>query len=207
MKNLASHWNTIYSSKQPTEVSWWQEYPQTSIELIRDLKINKSSDIIDIGGGDSKLIDCLLDDGFTEITVLDISGKALDRAKRRLGERSDMVKWVECDVTDFQPPLKYTLWHDRATFHFLIDESQISKYRSIVGNAVADNGYLILGTFSTNGPNRCSGLPVQQYNPAALRRYFCDSFKEMKSIYIDHVTPSGITQNFLFSCFQKIPLH
>jgi len=203
MKKLTSHWDSIYSTQQTTTCSWWQEYPQPSIELIRELRLDKSSPIIDVGGGDSKLVDCLLGDGYTDITVLDISSSALDSARHRLGERSELVKWIISDITTFHPSSRYMLWHDRAAFHFLIDDDKISRYRTIAEDAISEDGYLILGTFSTQGPKSCSGLPVHRYNPETLHRCFRDSFSERKSIEVDHLTPSGKIQNFLFSCFQK----
>lgn len=195
------HWENVYESKSPDEVSWTQEYPKTSIEFIQSLGLPKSANIIDIGGGDSNLADYLLDDGYENITVLDISAKALEKAKARLGEKADKINWVVSDITAYQPDTTFDIWHDRAAFHFLTSKEQISKYLDIATKAVS--GYLILGTFSTDGPKKCSGLDISQYDEETLNATFQSAFEKITCITEDHVTPFNTTQNFLFCSFKK----
>lgn len=201
MESKKVHWDVVYTTKQPYEVSWTQEIPKTSLDFIHSYRLPKTASIIDVGGGDSKLVDYLLDEGYENITVLDISDKALERAKVRLGARSEKVKWVVSDVTDFQPPATYDIWHDRATFHFLTTPDQISKYLSIARNAIS--GYLTIGTFSQCGPTKCSGLEIKQYSEAQLQSQLAYGFNKVRCITEDHLTPFNTTQNFLFCSFKR----
>ena len=196
-----SHWENVYSTKQPHEVSWTQEVPTTSLNLIRSFAIDKSAGIIDIGGGDSNLVDFLLDEGYTNISVLDISGEALERAKKRLGAKADSVKWIESDITEFKPTEQYAVWHDRAAFHFLTTPEQIANYVDTAAKAVT--GYLAIGTFSENGPKRCSGLDITQYNEEKLESTFSAGFEKIECLTEDHTTPFNTTQNFIFCSFKK----
>lgn len=195
------HWETIYATKKPGEVSWTQAMPQTSLDLIHALQLPKTAAIIDVGGGDSHLVDVLLQEGYTNITVLDISEKAIERAKQRLGAKAQLVHWVVSDVTEFEPPCHYEVWHDRATFHFLTTSVEIAKYMAACHKAEAK--YLIIGTFSDNGPDQCSGLHVQQYNEASLQQAFHQDYIKMHCIRQDHITPMGAKQNFLFCMCRK----
>lgn len=195
------HWETVYETKNPDQVSWTQDIPKTSLDFIRSFRLKKSARIIDIGGGDSKLVDYLLDEGFENITVLDISAKSLEKAKNRLGVKAKNVNWIVCDVTEFEPNMTYDLWHDRATFHFLTSPEQIKKYTKTVKESV--NGFLTIGTFSLNGPKKCSGLEIKQYNEKQLASEFEDGFDKIKCVTEDHVTPFNTTQNFLFCCFKR----
>ena len=195
------HWEKIYQTKKPTEVSWTQGVPQTSLDFIHSFRPSKDSPIIDVGGGDSKLVDYLLSEGFRNITVLDISAHALERAQERLGEKARQVKWVVSDVTEFAPATNYHIWHDRATFHFLTTQEQISQYVSITRKAVT--GYLAIGTFSENGPEKCSGLPVRQYREETLQAELAAGFEKIRCITEDHITPFHTAQNFLFCSFKK----
>ncbi|WP_363315656.1 class I SAM-dependent methyltransferase [Chryseobacterium sp. sg2396] len=197
------HWNSIYENKNENEVSWYQEYPQASIEFIKELKLPLTAHIIDIGGGESRLVDALLDMGYTNITVLDISEKALQKTQNRLGEKGKLVQWVVTDITEFNPTEKYDLWHDRAVFHFLTDEENIIKYTSIAERVISQDGFLIMGTFSDKGPTKCSGLEIKQYTDKSLKDAFKDSFKQFSFQYIDHSTPFNTVQNFLFCTFQR----
>src|SRR5688572_25228302 len=163
METDQDHWNLIYQTKQPDEVSWTQEIPQASLDLIHSFNLSKTAAIIDVGGGDSKLVDYLLKEGFENISVLDISEVALEKAKERLGAKAEKVNWIVADITEFQPKQTYDLWHDRATFHFLTSEEQISKYLEIARKAIKPGGFLVVGTFSTEGPEKCSGLEIKQY--------------------------------------------
>lgn len=199
---LKEHWNTIYQTKQPNEVSWTQEVPAISLEFIHKHRLPKTAKIIDIGGGDSKLVDYLLNEGYTHLSVLDISEAAITRAKQRLGKNADKVNWIVSDILDFKPVEKYDLWHDRAAFHFQTDPSKIINYLDIVRNAV--DGIVIIGTFSTDGPQKCSGLEIKQYDEISMKEKFEKSgFKNIECKREDHLTPAGAVQNFVFCSFQK----
>ncbi len=195
-----NHWENVYSTKQPNEVSWTQEVPATSLKIINSFNLDKSAAIIDVGGGDSKLVDFLLSDGYTNITVLDISGEALERAKKRLGTKANNVKWIETDITAFEPTEQYVVWHDRAAFHFLTTPEQITNYVNRASNWVT--GYIAIGTFSENGPKKCSGLDITQYSEDKLENTF-KGFERIECITEDHTTPFNTTQNFIFCSFKK----
>ena len=193
-----SHWEKIYSEKSPQEVSWTQEVPETSIEFFNDFKLSKTSPIIDVGGGESKFVDYLLEEGYQDISVLDISENAIKRAKDRLGKKSKNIKWIVCDINDFKPMKKYALWHDRAVFHFLTSDININKY---VENVKLYSENFIVGTFSTSGPKKCSGLDITQYNKSLLGKLF-EEFMAIKKIeHINHITPFETSQNFIFCSF------
>lgn len=195
-----NHWENVYSTKQPNEVSWTQEVPATSLKIINSFNLDKSAAIIDVGGGDSKLVDFLLSDGYTNITVLDISGEALEKAKKRLGAMANSVKWIETDITAFEPTEQYAIWHDRAAFHFLTTPEQIANYVNRASNWVT--GYIAIGTFSENGPKKCSGLDITQYSEDKLENTF-KGFERIECITEDHTTPFNTTQNFIFCSFKK----
>jgi hypothetical protein len=196
-----NHWEKVYETKNPNEVSWTQEKPQTSLDFILSFKLNKASPIIDVGGGDSKLIDYLLDEGYENVSVLDISEHALERAKNRLGKKAAKVTWIVSDITEFKPVQQYEAWHDRATFHFLTSPDQISKYLNIVKHSVV--GYLAIGTFSDKGPDKCSGLEIKKYSEADLKHQFEDGFNKIKCVTEDHITPFNTKQNFSFCSFKR----
>ena len=196
-----SHWEKIYSEKSPQEVSWTQEIPETSIEFFNEFKLSKTSPIIDIGGGESKFVDFLLAEGYQNISVLDISENALKRAKDRLGEKSKNIEWIVCDINDFNPKKKYALWHDRAVFHFLTSNVEINRY---VENVKQNSENFIVGTFSTSGPKKCSGLEISQYDKNLLSKLFEESMTINKVEYINHITPFETTQNFIFCSFSSI---
>lgn len=195
------HWETIYETKNPGQVSWTQEIPVTSLDFIRSFGLEKSAKIIDIGGGDSKLADFLLDEGFENITVLDISEKALEKSQKRLGDKAKKVNWVVSDITEFVPTTNYDVWHDRATFHFLTTDEQVEKYMTTARNCVSK--FMIIGTFSENGPTKCSGLEIRQYNEEKLTAELNNGFDKIRCITEDHTTPFNTTQNFLFCSFKK----
>ncbi len=199
---MKKHWETVYENKNPTQVSWTQEIPKTSINFIHSFNTNKNAKIIDIGGGDSKLVDFLLDEGFKNITVLDISQKAIEKAKLRLGEKANKVNWIVSNITDFKPTTQYDIWHDRAAFHFLTSQEQINKYLEIVKKAVS--GYLIIGTFSENGPQKCSGLEIKQYSKETIPELFQNEFQAIECFTEDHLTPFDTIQNFIFCSFKKV---
>ncbi|HWV73336.1 MAG TPA: class I SAM-dependent methyltransferase [Pseudosphingobacterium sp.] len=202
MSDNKSHWEKVYTDKQPHEVSWTQEVPHASLDFIRRFGLSKSSSIIDIGGGDSKLVDFLLQEGYEDITILDISEQALNRAKVRLGEKARGVTWVVSDILSFAPDKQYDLWHDRATFHFLTNHEEVNKYLEIAASSI--NHYLTIGTFSYDGPKKCSGLLVKQYNEEELERQLSEKFIKIRCIQEDHITPFNTKQNFLFCSFKII---
>lgn len=195
------HWEKVYTTKQPHEVSWTQAVPAVSLDFIRSFNLPKSARIIDVGGGDSKLAGFLLDEGYEHISVLDISEAALLRAKKRLGERAAMVKWIVADITEFVPEETYDVWHDRATFHFLTTPEQIEKYLDTARRAVS--GYMAIGTFSENGPKKCSGLDIKQYSETELTARLNDGFEKIRCVTEEHVTPFNTTQHFLFCGFRR----
>jgi SAM-dependent methyltransferase len=200
-KATQNHWDTVYKTKNPDQVSWTQEVPKTSLDFIHSFNLSKTAKIIDIGGGDSNLVDYLLHEGFENITVLDISAQALDRAKKRLGDSATKINWVVSDITEFQPDTTFDVWHDRATFHFLTTGKQIAKYINTARNAVT--GFLTIGTFSNNGPEKCSGFPVKQYSEEKLAAELQNGFDKIRCFTEDHTTPFNTKQNFLFCSFKK----
>jgi SAM-dependent methyltransferase len=201
MDTSKKHWEAVYETKNPDQVSWTQEVPKTSLDFFHSFALRKTAKIIDIGGGDSKLVDSLLDEGFENITVLDISARALEKAKQRLGDRAGKVRWVVSDITAFQADTTYDVWHDRATFHFLTSPDQVSKYMEIARKSVA--GFLTIGTFSDQGPKKCSGLDIKQYTEETLTAELEKSFDKIRCVTEDHVTPFGTKQNFLFCSFRR----
>jgi len=200
--NLKSHWENVYKTKTPQEVSWTQKTPKASLELIQSFSLSKKAKIIDVGGGDSNLVDHLLENGYENITVLDISAKAIERAKIRLGAKAEKVNWIVCDILDFKPNTTFDIWHDRAAFHFLTTNEQTSKYIDLVSRYVGN--YLVLGTFSKSGPQKCSGLEIKQYSEETLTNKFKSNFNKIACFTEDHMTPFKTTQNFLFCSFNKV---
>lgn len=196
-----NHWETVYETKNPNEVSWTQEIPKTSLDFIKSFDLTKKSKIIDIGGGDSKLVDFLIEEGFENITVLDISAKAIEKAKARLGVNAEKVNWIVSDITEFETNETFEVWHDRATFHFLTSEEQIQKYMKTARKSVS--GYLTVGTFSENGPKKCSGLDIKQYNEETLTAEMENGFEKIKCVTEDHTTPFETKQNFIFCSFKR----
>jgi len=203
MQTPKEHWEKIYSTKTSNEVSWTQEIPVTSLDFIHTFNLSKDAAIIDVGGGESRLVDFLLDEGFTNITVLDISEQALMKTQARLGKQAVKVKWIVSDVTEFRPIQKFDVWHDRATFHFLTTKEQIEKYVELASLSVHANGFMAIGTFSENGPTKCSGLNIKQYSETELEKTLTYHFRKIKCISEDHVTPFHTIQNFLFCSFRK----
>lgn len=197
------HWENIYTAKSEEEFSWFQPYPKTSMEFVDLFELPLTANIIDIGGGDSHFVDALLARGYQNIWVLDISAIAIERAKKRLGSKASNVHWIVSDVTEFEPPVQFDFWYDRAAFHFLTTEDKIYKYVSIAENAIKPNGYLILGTFSENGPEKCSSLEIKQYSEASMSARFEIAFDRIKCIQEVHITPFNTKQNFLFCSFKK----
>jgi ubiquinone/menaquinone biosynthesis C-methylase UbiE len=197
------HWENVFANKQETEVSWFQPYPKTSIEFVKLFDLPLDANIIDIGGGDSHFVDALMEEGYKNIWVLDISENALSRAKKRLGDNANKVNWVVSDIIDFIPPVEFDFWHDRAAFHFLTTEENMNKYVAIAERGIKARGVLILGTFSETGPTKCSGLEIKQYSETSMSSRFELSFDRVKCITEEHQTPFNSIQNFLFCSFKK----
>ena len=198
--NTKEHWENIYQTKQLNEVSWFQQKPETSLRFFETFSVPKNAKIIDVGGGDSYLVDNLLELGYQDVSVLDISKSALDRAKQRLG---DKAKWIEANAAHFQPVEKYDFWHDRAAFHFLTKQDEVENYIKTANENIAVNGVLIIGTFSENGPKKCSGIDIKQYSEKSLQEAFLPFFEKINCFTTDHKTPFNTVQNFTFCSFRK----
>ncbi|WP_333863406.1 class I SAM-dependent methyltransferase [Sphingobacterium sp.] len=201
--NRKKHWEEIYENKPLESVSWYQPNPEVSLHFIHQSSLPKEAKIIDIGGGDSFLVDFLLKAGFEDITVLDISNAAIERAKKRLGDQATKVKWIVSDILDFVPDTRYDFWHDRATFHFLTAREEIDRYIEIADQAISAQGVLVVGTFSEQGPRKCSGIEIKQYSIQSLTDLFQSYFKKIECMTIDHSTPFDTIQNFVFCSFRK----
>ena len=196
------HWENIYQTKNTDEVSWYQEKPETSLNLISETSIEKNAKIIDVGAGASKLADNLLALGFRNITALDVSLNALNNSKKRLGDRANNVKWIVSDLREFKTNERYDLWHDRAVLHFLTEEEDIKRYIELVRTYLKPKGYVIVSTFSVNGPKKCSGLDVKQYSEDSMKTLFT-GFEHIKSFEEEHLTPWGSSQIFIWGVFRK----
>jgi len=197
------HWQGVYQTKSTADVSWYAAHLQESLTLIREVT-SVQSRIVDVGAGASTLVDDLLDLGYRDVTVLDVSVAALDAARQRLGKRAAGVTWLTADVTTVELEKdRYDLWHDRAVFHFLTDPSARRAYVDRVRRSVVDGGDIVIGTFSTTGPTKCSGLDVVRYGVESLSREFGDDFRVTAQLESIHVTPAGREQNFLFCRFKK----
>lgn len=198
-----SHWEDVYSKKQPSEVSWHQARPDFSLRLMAAAKLDKAAPIIDVGGGASTLVDCLLDDGYQNLSVLDISKQALLHAKSRLGSRAKEIKWLESDVTQFQPTQTYQFWHDRAVFHFLTDAEDRKKYLQVLAASLDSKAYVMLATFALDGHEKCSGLPVQRYSVDSLQQTLGSDYELVQTDQETHLTPGGNPQRFVYCLFKK----
>jgi trans-aconitate methyltransferase len=197
------HWETVYTTKDETEVSWFQDSPSPSLELIEALKPAKDARVIDIGGGASRLVDGLLECGFRRVTVLDISQAALDLACLRVGRRASEVQWIVDDVTEWEPSQRFDIWHDRAAFHFLVEAADRAAYVARLSQALAPGGHAIIATFAMDGPEKCSGLPVYRTDAAGLAKELGEGFTLVDSRRHDHATPKNSSQRFQFSVFQR----
>ncbi|MSQ79489.1 MAG: class I SAM-dependent methyltransferase [Flavobacteriaceae bacterium] len=206
MENLdrKKHWENIYQTKNLKDVSWYQPTPTTSLDFLKQFNISTTAKIIDIGGGDSFLVDHLLDLGYTDLTVLDISAASLDRAKQRIGDRSTKVKWIVADAATFKPTEQYDFWHDRAAFHFLTQEQEITNYIDTIQKSIKPTGVLVIGTFSEQGPKKCSGIEIKQYSETTMTDRLKKFFEKVKCITVDHQTPFDTIQNFIFCSFKKL---
>lgn len=196
------HWEKVYENKTPDQMSWTQDEYTSSLQLIQSINADKNSKIIDVGGGDGNFVKRLLDLGYQDITVLNISKTAIENAKKNLGKDASKINWIVSDITQFQPTETYDIWHDRATFHFLTTEKDIQIYINLLKNNLKGN--LIIGTFSTNGPLKCSGLDITQYSENSMQHLLKNDFEKVECFTEDHTTPFDSTQNFLFCNFKKI---
>jgi trans-aconitate methyltransferase len=203
MNGRQAHWQNIYATKAATEVSWFQETPSVSLDLIQHVSGSSRPSVIDIGGGASRLVDHLLSKGYDDITVLDISEAALSTVMDRLVAQQAKVGWIPADVTKWQPLRSYDIWHDRAVFHFLIEASDRAAYVQRLLTALRPGGHAIIATFAPDGPEQCSGLPVVRYDAQALGNVLGASFKLLDTRRNDHQTPTGNVQRFQFSIFQR----
>ena len=197
------HWDKVFSTKTESKVSWFQPYPRTSIKFLKLFNMSLDANIIDIGSGDSHFIDALIELGYKNIYCLDISSQALERLKQKLGSNSGKVHYIVSDVVDFKPLVKFDFWHDRAAFHFLTTEEHINKYVSIAEEGIKPGGYLILGTFSDKGPQKCSGFEIKQYTETSMSSRFEVRFDRVKCIEEEHLTPFNTKQSFLFCSFKR----
>ncbi len=197
-----AHWEHIYETRSPTELSWFQTVPSKSIELIRATGVPTEAPIIDIGAGVSSLVDVLRNSDYSNITVMDIANAAIAESRARLGDAASSIKWVSADVLEWVPRGRYYLWHDRAAFHFLVNQTSAKTYLNTMRAALVPGGYFILATFGPEGPDRCSGLEVQRYSIEMLTDLLGEDF-ELKSYALeDHTTPTGNVQQYLYSCWQ-----
>ena len=199
------HWENVYASKGESQVSWFQETPAISLELIGLVGAVPGSGIIDIGGGASRLVDCLVFRGYEDVTVLDLSAAALVAAQSRMGESAGRVTWIAADVTTWEPSRSYDVWHDRAAFHFLTEREDQAAYVARLRRALRPGGHAIIGTFAPDGPERCSGLLVSRYDAAGLAATLGRGFELIDARRHEHVTPWGATQKFQFSTFRRQP--
>ena len=198
------HWENIFKTKDTTKVSWYENIPEVSLKLIEQLNLNHKATILEVGSGDSFLADELLNKGFKNLILLDISETALAKIKTRLGEQANQISFIQSDITELNISLNVDVWHDRAVFHFLNSEKEIRKYVNLAAEKIKEKGFLILGTFSKNGPEECSGLKVTQYNEKDLTNLFSNYFRKMECFEYTHQTPSGGKQIFQFCVFQRI---
>lgn len=203
MSDRSTHWDHVYATKGEAEVSWFQDSPAISLELIRAANPDPGASVIDIGGGASRLVDALLQHGYRDLAVLDLSAHALDAAKRRIGHAASMVDWIVADATTWQPAKTYDIWHDRAAFHFLTEARDRAAYVARLRSAVASGGHVIIATFAPDGPEKCSGLPVQRHDSASLAAELGPEFELIETRSETHHTPWNSTQAFQFSRFRK----
>ncbi|MCW9012848.1 MAG: class I SAM-dependent methyltransferase [Gammaproteobacteria bacterium] len=198
------HWNKVYTDKLPLEVSWFQNEPSMSLQLINASGVNKNSAIIDVGGGASRLVDHLLEAGYDNLAVLDISASAIEHAQSRLGHQQEQVEWFVSDVTGFESPRKFELWHDRAVFHFLTEAADRAKYLTSLNHGLRTNGHLIIATFAIGGPEKCSGLDIVQYDESRMSNELGPDY-ELQDVHHEiHITPDNKEQKFIYFHYKKI---
>lgn len=198
------HWENVYKTRSDLEVSWYREHLENSVRMIVGTGVDKNAAIIDVGGGSSTLADDLLDRGFVDLTVLDISAAALEKSKARLGDRAGSVNWIAADITDVRlPEDRFDVWHDRAVFHFLTSDDDRRSYVDLVKRSAKTGGHIIVASFGPEGPQKCSGLDVVRYSPETMHDEFGSDFKLLDSFGETHNTPFGTTQEFVYCYCRK----
>ena len=202
-QEIRAHWEGVYGKRASTEVSWYEPYPRKSLELIHEAAVKPDAPIIDVGSGASFLVDTLLIEGFSDLTVLDVAAAALDQVRQRLAEHAHKVTLIQADVTTFEPERSYALWHDRAVFHFLVNPEDRARYIETLRKAVVPGGHVVMATFGPKGPERCSGLPVQRYDAVALAGMLGSEFRLLNACFEEHRTPAGAIQQFLYTRFHR----
>jgi SAM-dependent methyltransferase len=198
-----AHWENVYQTKSSTEVSWYEPDPKQSLDLILEAAGEKLARIIDVGGGQSFLVDRLLDSGFKQVAVLDISNAAIEATKARLGERASRVEWMVADITQAESLGEFDIWHDRAVFHFLTDQVDRKRYIELLKRSLPIGGHFIVGTFAKGGPEKCSGLQIRQYDAATMQAELGASFEPVECSEYLHTTPTGKSQLFFFGVYQR----
>ena len=197
------HWNRVYTTKSDEEVSWFEPLPTISVQMLKAAGVTPESCVVDVGGGDSRLVDYLVAQGLDCVAVLDVSGAALDRAKARIGRRAEQLMWIESDVAASWTLKPMDVWHDRAVFHFLTDANARERYRAHLLEVLKPGGFAIIATFALDGPEKCSGLPVARYSPDALAAALGPALRLIESQAHTHTTPWGTTQSFQYSRFVR----
>ena len=198
------HWNDTYRAKLDTQVSWFQETPSRSLSLIQEAEIPKNASILDAGGGASRLVDALMARGYSDLSVMDVSEVALERSRIRLGKQATKISWINADVTEWNPPRRWMVWHDRAMFHFLVTETAQQDYVSALNRATLPGATVIIAGFAPEGPERCSGLSVTRHSAAGLARCLGANFRFISKSEEVHRTPAGARQDFLYTCFRRV---
>lgn len=201
--DAAGHWQGVYAQREPARLSWFEPAPETSLAWIARANLSADAAILDAGGGASKLAGELVRRGYTDVTVADISASAIERAKAELGDVGERIAWLQADLRGHDFDRRYDLWHDRALFHFMVDEADRDGYLAALRSALRPGGHLILATFGPEGPTECSGLPVQRYSAEQLSALLADDFQPLGSEFVDHHTPSGAKQQFVYSHFRR----
>ncbi|MGQ7793341.1 class I SAM-dependent methyltransferase [Faunimonas sp. B44] len=203
MYERRAHWENVYRTKEETAVSWYQERPERSLDLIRRAAPDEAAPILDVGGGASRLVDALLAEGRSDVTVLDLSEAALARSRARLGPEADRVGWIAADVTRWQPERRWAVWHDRAVFHFLTEKADQDAYLATLRAATEPGSAIVIATFAPEGPERCSGLPVERYSAETLAARFGAEFRLEAQAAERHVTPGGSVQAFAYAVLRR----
>ena len=199
-----AHWENVYQTKSSTDVSWYESDPKQSLDLILDAAGEKRGRVIDVGGGQSFLVDRLLDSGFKQVAVLDISSAAIEATKARLGERASQVEWMVADITQAESLGEFDIWHDRAVFHFITDPDDRNHYVELLKRSLPIGSHFVVGTFAKGGPEKCSGLLICQYDAATMQAELGSSFEAVKCSEYQHTTPSGKPQDFFFGEFRRV---
>jgi SAM-dependent methyltransferase len=197
--DVEAHWQEVYEQNAPNQVSWFEALPTQSLELIEEAKVDRGAALIDVGGGESRLAGELLDRGYTDVTVADISPAALEKVRSELGERAGAVEWIVADVREHDFGRQFDLWHDRAVFHFMVEPAERYAYLAALERALAPGGHVVIATFGPEGPTECSGLPVLRYDAEELIETLGSNYRLLSSVLYDHRTPSGSSQQLLYA--------